>query len=100
MSRIFTKSTLTTLAASFILLTLSSVVTIAANLKLRQIGTVPASQTFKAPAPVHQKVIEGCEDDVTQTSYDGPCEDHKDVIVIEGCHNNETQTSTPGPCPS
>lgn len=56
-------------------------------------------QQFKAPEPRAQQIIQGCEDDVSQTSYDGPCNEYEDTIVIEGCHNNQTQTSEPGRCP-
>jgi hypothetical protein len=40
----------------------------------------------------------GCHDGASQTSYEGPCDNHPEYESTGGCESEATQTSYPGNC--
>lgn len=41
---------------------------------------------------------QGCHDGASQTSYEGPCDNHPEYEATGGCQSDATQTSYPGNC--
>jgi hypothetical protein len=42
----------------------------------------------------------GCHDGASQTSYEGPCDNHPEYEATGGCESSAEQASVPGNCPN
>jgi hypothetical protein len=42
----------------------------------------------------------GCHDYASQTSYEGPCDNHPEFEATGGCESSAEQASVPGNCPN
>ncbi|MGF1592118.1 MAG: hypothetical protein ACFCUW_02495 [Kiloniellaceae bacterium] len=56
----------------------------------------PKRMTGKAGAGANSAY--GCHDGASQTSYEGPCDNHPEYESTGGCESEATQTSYPGNC--
>jgi len=43
---------------------------------------------------------QGCHDGASQTSYEGPCDNHPEYEATGGCESNAEQAPVPGNCPN
>jgi len=43
---------------------------------------------------------QGCHDGASQTSYEGPCDNHPEYEATGGCESSAEQASVPGNCPN
>ena len=43
---------------------------------------------------------QGCHDGASQTSYEGPCDNHPEYEATGGCESDAEQASVPGNCPN
>ncbi|WP_193370510.1 hypothetical protein [Pelagibius marinus] len=71
------------------------------KLQPRPSGPVQPTGPLQKTAPAPRggaNASNGCHDGASQTSYEGPCDNHPEYEATGGCESEATGTSYPGNC--